>query len=42
MACEIHAVENNEDGKCPACIAGSPPDLGLNIQDDTKTSEHFG
>ena len=41
MACVIHAEPDNEKGECPACIANSPPDLGVVAVEETKTDEQI-
>lgn len=39
MACTIHAEPNDQNGDCPSCLAGSPPDLGISIDEDVGTED---
>jgi hypothetical protein len=41
MSCVIHSEPDNENGECPACIAKSPPDLGVATSENTQTSERI-
>lgn len=38
MICNLHP-SLGEQKKCEACKAGSPPDLGIAVSDETETAE---
>ncbi len=41
MICPLHPSLGEQD-ECEACKAGSPPDLGVSVNETTETGEHFG
>ena len=40
--CKLHINQLNDQGECLGCLAGSPPDLGVAVEEEIKTDEHFG
>ena len=42
MRCIKHPSEGEFEAACPACRKGNPPDIGVQINETTKTTEHFG
>jgi len=41
MTCPLHP-SNGEVEVCPSCEAGSPPDLGVSVDDEFDLKDIFG
>jgi hypothetical protein len=41
MTCFNHPSVGEYETYCPACAAGSPPDLGVSVAEETTTVERI-